>query len=84
MKPYLYSGDGITSRPGTVPGIRPTVIPSRPMRGRGRGAAGSRAAGGVGRGQVPGYIRTTPGYKKPGTEVGLVCSIGCITSYENR
>ena len=40
------------------------------MRGRGRGAAGSRAAGGLGRGQtVPGYIRTTPGYKRPSTEV---------------
>ena len=48
-----------------VPGAR------GPMRGRGRGAAGSRAAGGAGRGAVgvPGYMRHAGALKKP-AEVG--------------
>ena len=40
------------------------------IRGRGRGAAGSRGAGGVGRGYMPGYMRGGGGgYKKYAPDV---------------
>ena len=44
------------------------------MRGRGRGAAGSRGAGGVGRGYVPGYMRGA-GYKKFAPDVSTSCTM---------
>ena len=59
----------------TVPAGRSVTTSRGPMRGRGRGAAGSRAAGGMGRGQVPGYIRATPTYKKP-----VEVSVGVLSS----
>ncbi len=44
------------------------------LRGRGRGAAGSRGAGGVTRSYVPGYLRGPGGtHRKMGTEVRALC-----------
>lgn len=67
LDPTIYTGAPYPAYGGQLAGATPRYdqihlgVTRQQMRGRGRGAAGSRGAGGMGRGYMPNYMRNRRG-----------------------